>query len=290
MNMNQLPYLASLPDFENPANVALYDELTFWSARFGSLLLDHLTLAPDLSILDVACGTGFPTFELAQLSGDSCQVTGVDLWDAALDRARRKQALYGVHNVRFLRADAAALPLPDRSFDLIVSNLGLNNFERPQQVLAECARVANPAARLLLTTNVVGHMAEVYEAFRQVLVERADTASLELLAAQEAHRGTRDSVRALVHDAGFVVTRLVEDSFSLRYLDGSAFLRHYFVRLGFLPGWRSVVDPAGETVVFAALEARLNAIARERGELRLTIPMLLMEARRAATADHTPPE
>jgi ubiquinone/menaquinone biosynthesis C-methylase UbiE len=275
-------YLAPVPNFSEPGNVALYDELTFWSARFGAILLAHLPLAPGLAILDVACGAGFPTLELAQMYGDSCHVTGVDVWDAALDRARQKQALYGLENAEFLRADAADLPLPDQSIDLIVCNLGLNNFAQPERVLAECARVARPGAGFYLATNPLGHMRELYAALRAVLVETGDPALVERLDAHEAHRRTPDAIAALVRDAGFTVTGLVHESFALRYLDGSAFLRHFFIRLAFLPDWRAIVAGADEPALFAALEGRLNALTREQGELRLTVPMLLVAAARTS--------
>jgi ubiquinone/menaquinone biosynthesis C-methylase UbiE len=272
-------YLSPVPDFTEPGNVALYDELTLWSARFGALLLTHLPLAPSLAILDVACGAGFPSFELAQMYGDSCHVTGVDVWDAALDRAREKQALYGLQNVDLLHADAADLPLPDQSIDLIVCNLGLNNFAQPERVLAECARVARPGAQLFLTTNPVGHMRELYAALREVVIETGDPVLVERLDAHEAHRRTPDAITALVRNAGFAVTDLIHDSFTLRYLDGSAFLHHFFIRLAFLP---AVVAGAGEPAIFAALEDRLNVLAREQGELRLTVPMLLVAATRTS--------
>jgi hypothetical protein len=61
-------------------------------------------------------------------------------------------------------------------------------------------------------------------------------------------------------------------------VDGSALLNHFFIKLGFLDAWRGVVDPADEQPIFAALEARLNDTARRHGELRLTVPMLYLEA------------
>ena len=80
--------------------------------------------------------------------------------------------------------------------------------------------------------------------------------------------------------AGFRITRTVRGRFPMRFLDGSAFLKHSFIQIGFLEDWRSVVDAEDEQVVFTALEEKLNAVARRRGELRLTIPMLYLEAQR----------
>jgi len=277
-------YLAQQVDIRDPHTVMARDELSLWSARFGMLLLDHLKLEPLTAILDAGCGAGFPLFELAQMFGDACQVTGVDVWEEALDRARMKQQVYQVRNVRLLHADAAALPLPDATFDLITSNLGLNNFDQPELVLAECARVARPHARLMLTTNPMGTMREFYDSYRDVLTEHGNTHAVEALARQEAHRGTKESVCDLVRGAGFTIARVTEDQFQLRYLDGSAFLRHFFIRLGFLSDWRGVIDAHDEAEIFGQVEDRLNQKARQDGELRMTIPMLLVEAERNAAA------
>lgn len=116
----------------------------------ASLPFQHLTLHPHLAILDLACGTGFPLFELAQVYGSSCQVTGIDLWKEAVERARTKQQVYQLPNVQILEADAAHLPFQENEFDLIVSHLGVNNFADPEAVLTECFRVASRSQRGLI--------------------------------------------------------------------------------------------------------------------------------------------
>jgi SAM-dependent methyltransferase len=134
-------YLRKKLDFTNPELVAAYDQVFLWSARFGELLFKHLELRRNLRVLDLACGTGFPLLELAHMLGRSCELVGVDMWKEALERARLKLKVYDLPNVQLVEADGAALPFPDASFDLIVSNLGINNFAHPQAALAECFRV-----------------------------------------------------------------------------------------------------------------------------------------------------
>ncbi len=265
-------------DIHDPALAAAFDDLSLWSARFGILLLDHLALAPDHMVLDLACGTGFPLLELAQIYGSSCRFVGLDLWTQGLQRAKSKQAMRHLTNVALVQADAATLPLADHSCDLIVSNLGLNNFADPAAVLRECRRVAQPQARLAFTSNLIGHMAEFYAVFREVLAAEGKPRYLARLAANEAHRGSRDSICALLTGAGLHVTRLVEDQFQLRFVDGSALLRHFLVQVGFLPSWRAVLDPPDEARVLALLESRLNDLAARDGQLVMTIPMLYVEA------------
>ena len=275
-------YLQHPPDLHDPAVAAVYDELSFWSARFGALLFAHLPIPRAGRILDLGCGTGFPFFEVAHTCGPACQVVGIDNWREAIDRARFKWSVYRPANARLIRGDGARLPFAGAAFDLLVSNLGINNFADPATVLAEAWRVLKPGGRIAVTTNLQGHMQEFYAVFREILQEQGHLACLPRLATQEAHRGTADSHAALFRNAGFAITRAVPDQFYLRYRDGTALFNHPLTRLGFLDGWRSVLTPEIEPAVFAALEQRLNALADQTGELRLTIPMLYLEGQKPA--------
>jgi trans-aconitate methyltransferase len=75
-----MDFLRSPPDFEDPWLPSAFDETSFWCARFGTLLLDQLELGRGLEVLDLGCGTGFPTIELAQMLGRSSRITGLDTW------------------------------------------------------------------------------------------------------------------------------------------------------------------------------------------------------------------
>jgi ubiquinone/menaquinone biosynthesis C-methylase UbiE len=249
------------PDFAEGA----YDETSLWSARFGALLLEHLELRTNIRGLDVGCATGFPLFELAHVHGPGSHWTGIDPWAEAINRARRKLNVYGLNNVELHTGDAVSMPFDDQSFDLIVSNLGINNFDDPAAVMRECFRVAKRGARIVLTTNVTGHMAEFYDLFRAAAPEHAAT-----ITRQEQHRGSKESVSGLLETAGFEMTRTIEDEFFLRFANGSAMFRHFLVQF-FVEGWRTVVD---DDAVYAKLERQLNAAS----PLRFRIPMLYAEA------------
>lgn len=270
-------FLQRRDNFQTENIAPVFDELPFWSSRFGALLFDNLPLGRDLDILDVGTATGFPLFELAGRYGASCRVAGIDVWKEALERARLKQQAHNIPNVEIIDGDAAAMPLRDARFDLVVSNLGINNFDNPHAVLSECHRVLKPGGRLALTTNVKGHWQEFYEVFRAVIAATGNPQYLERLAANEEHRGTPHTVAALLESAGFRVAGMVEGSFQMRFADGTALFNHTLTLLGFLDGWRRVVDPAEEESVFGEIEARLNQIADRQGELRMTTPMLYIE-------------
>lgn len=274
-----MKYLDAI-DFKTPEFGDLYDELPLWSAPFGLLLLEHVELRAGMTILDVGAGTGFMSIELAQRCGCDSRVIAVDPWEAAMQRLTRKLNHLGLRNVRTLIQDVATIDVPDASVDLIVSNLGINNFDQPEAALRSCFRVAKPGARLFFTTNLVGHMAEFYEAYRDILVELGFDGQLAALDAHISRRATVDSMKALLERTGFRFVEAVTRSFQERFVDGSSLLRHYFMRLGFVPGWKSVAPNDAVEPTFAALEQRLNSLAAKSGGLSLTVPAACIQARK----------
>ena len=276
-------YLDHKTDLNDPDLVSVYNELPLWSAPFGQLLLANVPLQRNLTVLDVGCATGFPLFELAQRLGSTCHAHGIDPWEPAMERAAHKQRVYDLADVSLHTGDAAEMPYSDATFDLVVSCLGINNFTDPLAILRECWRVARPGATLALTTNLTGHMQEFYDVFLTTLEELGRDDYLSSLREHIEHRGSVASITALLEEAHFQVVRVIEDRFTMRFLDGSAFLRHYFIKVGFLDDWKTVVAEVDHSEVFARVEENLNRVSAARGELALTVPMVYVEATRSAT-------
>jgi ubiquinone/menaquinone biosynthesis C-methylase UbiE len=274
-------YLSHKYDLTDPEFASAFDELSFWSSRFGALLIDNIELGKDLTLLDLGCGNGFPSFELANRFGASCHVAAIDIWREGLNRARSKQRFHNLANLSIVEADGASMPFPNSTFNLIVSNVGLNNFADPQSVLAECRRVLRGGGSLYLTTNIKGHFAQFYDVLRRVLTENGQPDQIDRLNANEMHRGTRESLVGLLSGAGFDIKRIIEKSFDMRFTDGSAMLNHFLVKIGFLDGWRRIVGPGDERDVFARVEGLLNEVAAKSGELRMTVPMLFIESKKS---------
>jgi len=273
--MDDLSFLTFDPDFSSPQILTPYDELPLWSAMFGLLLLDEVPIGGVTKALDVGCGTGFPLIELAERLGPRAHVHGIDPWAAGLARAAEKIAARSTPNVTLHEGTASAMPFANAAFDLIVSNLGVNNFDDRAAAIRECRRVARIGATLALTTNLQGHMKEFYDVFAHVLA--GDDESLQRLRAHVEHRATVASVGELLENGGFTVTRVVEREGSMRFADGTALLNHHFIKLGFLDGWKKVV-PVNERAVFSRLRDALNELAARAGEVRLRIPMAYIEA------------
>ncbi len=269
-------------DLDDPGTLSAFDELPLWSAPFGLRLLERVRFRPGLTVLDLGCGAGFPLLELAQRLGPVGRVVGIDPWRAGLLRAREKATTYGADRAHLIRGVGEHLPFGKGSVDLIVSNNGLNNVSDPAAVLAECFRVCRPGAQLVATMNLPETMADFYRSFEATLYALGLP---ETVATMKRHiyekRKPRAEIDALLRRSGFEIDAVVEDEFTWRFLDGRALFRHFFIRLGFLEAWRGVVAEADAGRVFAALETRLDAEARARGELRLVIPFVCFDCRRA---------
>jgi ubiquinone/menaquinone biosynthesis C-methylase UbiE len=102
-----------------------------------------------LDALDVGCGTGFLSFELA-VRGH--RVTGVDFAPAMLAEARRKAAERAAA-IRFEEADAEQLPFTSGSFDLVISRHVLWTLPHPEAAIDEWIRALRPGGRLVIVDS-----------------------------------------------------------------------------------------------------------------------------------------
>jgi arsenite methyltransferase len=279
-------YLDRVYDFTRPEIAKLYDRtvVPLWSTPFGRMLLTVFLACPrqpGWQVVDVACGTGYPTLELAQLLGPDGDIAGLDLWQAGIERARKKAERMHLKNVAFLVADITKCDLPERSFDAAICNLGLTNFARPEAALHGMARLLQPNGTLILTTNLQGTMLEFFELYQAVLNDLGLVDLSQGVERMLRMQPTIEAIEKLLERVGFTVDQTISDHFALEFPDGSTFLRSPLVGMGFLKGWRNLVgDVALRQIIFNEIERRLNARAAAWGRLDLTVPMLCLTARR----------
>ncbi|CAM5354346.1 hypothetical protein GCM10010329_40200 [Streptomyces spiroverticillatus] len=112
------------------------------AANSAAYLIPHLH--PGLCVLDVGCGPGTITADLAALVGPEGHVTGVDAASAILDQARATAAERGLTNTDFAPADVHALDFPDDSFDVVHAHQVLQHVGDPVTALREMRRVCRP--------------------------------------------------------------------------------------------------------------------------------------------------
>lgn len=100
-------------------------------------------LRPGMAVLDVGCGPGTITADLAALVAPA-PVTAVDTSEEILDRAAEVAAERGLDNIEFTTADVHALEFPDDSFDVVHAHQVLQHVGDPVQALREMRRVCRP--------------------------------------------------------------------------------------------------------------------------------------------------
>jgi len=102
-------------------------------------------------VLDLAAGTGDLSERFAGLVGGEGEVVSTDINAAMLACGRERLADLGVvGNIRYVQADAEALPFPANHFDCISIGFGLRNVTRKQRALEEMFRVSRPGGRALV--------------------------------------------------------------------------------------------------------------------------------------------
>jgi SAM-dependent methyltransferase len=149
-------------------------------------------LHPGEYVLDLGSGGGIDVLLSAKRVGPTGFAYGLDMTDAMLDLAEQNRLVAGTANVKFLKGLIEAIPLPDASVDVIISNCVINLSADKAQVLREAQRVLKPGGRFAVSDIVV--QGQLSPALRQSMESWAGCIAGAL---EEATYG------ALLSDAGF---------------------------------------------------------------------------------------
>jgi ubiquinone/menaquinone biosynthesis C-methylase UbiE len=143
------------------------------AAKLASLGCGNPTAVAELhdgeTVLDLGSGGGIDVLLSARRVGPTGKAYGVDMTDEMLELARANQREAGVENVEFLKGTIEAVPLPDASVDVVISNCVINLSADKSEVFAEAARVLRPGGRFAVTDIVADD--DMDEATRRDMAE-----------------------------------------------------------------------------------------------------------------------
>ena len=171
-------------------------------AEWGPRVAEAAQVQPGQRVLDVACGTGVLTRAVAERAGATGSVVGLDVNAGMLAVAAQTSP-----HIEWRQAPAEALPFPDQSFDVVVSQFGLMFFEDRSAALQEMVRVLRPHGRLAIA---------VWDSLENTPGYAAMVELLQRLFGDEAANGLRNpynlgdvaTLRAVFRDAGLADARI----------------------------------------------------------------------------------
>ena len=274
-------YLTTDFDLNSEQLIEVFDELPLWAAPFGLKLLEKVVLRKGITALDIGFGAGFPLTELAMRLGSTCKVYGIDPWAAAIKRARKKIAFYGINNIQIIKGHAENIRLPSESVDLIVSNNGINNVRDLGEVILECSRVLKKGGQMVLTMNLNNSLTEFYEIMGKLFHELNMDEAIEKMNQQICSK-RKPLYKCIdqLENHGFGVKSMDREQFDYKFVDGTTMLNHYFIRMAFLDGWKSIVLPEKLEFIFDEIERRMNDKAAIDGFFRLSVPYVVIDCRK----------
>ncbi len=154
--------------------------------------VEAASIRPGDRVLDLGSGAGNDCFVARALTGEKGHVTGLDFTDQMLLKAEENRKKLGYTNVEFVRGDIEEMPLPDSSYDVVLSNCVLNLVPDKHKAFSEIFRILKNGGHFSVSDVVV----------KGVLTDRARS-DAELYAGCVSGASTMEQYLGFIQEAGF---------------------------------------------------------------------------------------
>ncbi len=236
---------------ERLAKVFDSDVWPLFGRRFLQLLLRELELRPAAATLEVGCATGELTLELARRLDEASQITALELSAPLAARAQAKIAATPRTRRRVSIVQTATplhptLVLPDSTYDICVSNLGLAEAPEPERTVAELANMLKPGGELVLTVPLRGTWGELLDVYRDVLRDDRRTEAVAALDAYVAGFPDGDTCARWLEQAGFANVEIAVDRWEILFQSAREFFFAPLINLGPLSRWKQIAGRGDE--------------------------------------------
>lgn len=198
------------PDYDKLNHILSLNIDKNWRKKAVRELADE---ARPLNVLDVACGTGDFTIEIARKVPQGSTVVGVDISDGMIAVGLEKLAKLGI-DAALEVADCEALPYEDNTFDRISVGFGVRNFEHLELGLSEMYRVLSPGGKLVILELSVPSNAFIRWCYKLYFLKilpfigglvSGDRSAYEYLPASVLRFPAPDKFMSIMKSAGFDV-------------------------------------------------------------------------------------
>ncbi len=190
------------------------DVMSFGIHRiWKKLAMNHTGLRPGMRALDVAGGTGDLTAYMSKQVGSTGEVIISDINPDMLEQGRRHLMDRGIAgNIKFIEANAEALPFEDNSFDCVTIAFGLRNVTDKDKALESMYRVLKPGGRLLVlefSKPVVPGLDKIYDVYSFKILPMmgkliaGDAESYQYLAESIRMHPDQATLKSMMQEAGF---------------------------------------------------------------------------------------
>lgn len=229
----------------------IYDDeiAPVWGTRFGKMLLRNLSVPERGQVLDISCGTGYPTVEILRRMSDGSRLIAIDASSAMLDVARRKIADLGPLGKKgvFFRTESPVpkLSFADDVYDLVVCNLGLSEMPSIEQALRDFARVTKQGGEVRCTVPLAGTFEEFHDLYREVLIKHDKHEALDRLDRHIARYPTIDQVERCMRAAN-LDGDIEAEEFTLLFKSSREFFFAPVIEYGPLSEWKEIAGAGQE--------------------------------------------